>query len=103
MASEEIRLNEGLEEAGVKTIETDLGEYILQLAGEHPVHIIAPAAEKTVQDVAELSEFTGEPVEPQPEALSHAGPAGSFEKPSSRRTSASRARTSASPRPDRSA
>jgi L-lactate dehydrogenase complex protein LldF len=70
MASEEIRLNEGLEGAGVKTIETDLGEYILQLAGEHPVHIIAPAAEKTVQDVAELFESVqGEPVEPQPEAL----------------------------------
>ncbi|MDQ4081437.1 MAG: LUD domain-containing protein, partial [Actinomycetota bacterium] len=54
MASEEIGLNEALEEAGVKPVETDLGEYILQLAGEHPVHIVAPAIEKMAEDVARL-------------------------------------------------
>ncbi|HEX2044562.1 MAG TPA: LUD domain-containing protein, partial [Gaiellaceae bacterium] len=54
MASEEIRLNDALEAAGVRAVETDLGEYILQLAGEHPVHIVAPAIEKTAGDVAEL-------------------------------------------------
>jgi L-lactate dehydrogenase complex protein LldF len=54
MASEEIRLNEALEGAGIHAVETDLGEYILQLAGEHPVHIVAPAIEKTAQDVADL-------------------------------------------------
>ena len=70
MASEEIGLNEALEAAGVKTVETDLGEYILQLAGEHPVHIIAPAIEKTSQDVADLFErVEGRPVEARPEAL----------------------------------
>ena len=47
-------LNDALESAGVRPVETDLGEYILQLAGEHPVHIVAPAIEKTAQDVAEL-------------------------------------------------
>ena len=54
MATEEIGLNEALEDAGMKVVETDLGEWILQLAGEHPVHIIAPAIEKTAADVAEL-------------------------------------------------
>jgi L-lactate dehydrogenase complex protein LldF len=54
MASEEIRLNDVLEAAGVRPVETDLGEYILQLAGEHPAHIVAPAVEKTAEDVAEL-------------------------------------------------
>ena len=63
MASEEIGLNEALEAAGVRPVETDLGEYILQLAGEHPVHIIAPALEKTAADTAELlSRAEGSPV-----------------------------------------
>jgi L-lactate dehydrogenase complex protein LldF len=56
MASEEIRLNEALEAAGVAVVETDLGEYIVQLAGETPSHIIAPAVHKTRQQVAELFE-----------------------------------------------
>jgi L-lactate dehydrogenase complex protein LldF len=54
MVAEEIGLNEALEAAGVRVVETDLGEYILQLAGEHPVHIVAPAIEKTAADVSEL-------------------------------------------------
>ena len=63
MVSEEIRLNEALEAAGVKAVETDLGEYLLQLAGEHPVHIIAPALEKTAGDAAELlSRVEGKPL-----------------------------------------
>jgi L-lactate dehydrogenase complex protein LldF len=66
MASEEIGLNEALEAEGTKVVETDLGEYILQLAGEHPVHIIAPAIEKTAADVAELfSRVEGKPVAPE--------------------------------------
>ena len=70
MASEEIGLNAALEEAGVRPVETDLGEYILQLAGEHPVHIIAPAIEKTAPEVAELfSRVDGARVDPRPEAL----------------------------------
>ncbi|MCW4113579.1 LutB/LldF family L-lactate oxidation iron-sulfur protein [Aurantimonas sp. MSK8Z-1] len=43
MISEEIGLNAFLEENGITPIETDLGEYIIQLRGEHPSHIIAPA------------------------------------------------------------
>jgi L-lactate dehydrogenase complex protein LldF len=70
MASEEIGLNEALEAAGIKPVETDLGEYILQLAGEHPVHILAPAIEKTAADVAELfSRVEGAPVPEELEEL----------------------------------
>ena len=73
MLSEEIELNGALEEAGLEVVETDLGEYILQLAGEHPVHIIAPAIEKTAEDVAVLlSAVEGAQVEPQLEALAQA-------------------------------
>jgi L-lactate dehydrogenase complex protein LldF len=63
MATEEIGLNEALERAGVSVVETDLGEYILQLAGEPPVHIVAPAIEKTAEQVADLfSRVEGVPV-----------------------------------------
>jgi L-lactate dehydrogenase complex protein LldF len=63
MASEEIGLNGALEEVGIRVVETDLGEYILQLAGEHPAHIIAPALERTAADVAELlSKVEGRPI-----------------------------------------
>jgi L-lactate dehydrogenase complex protein LldF len=73
MLSEEIELNSALEEAGIDVVETDLGEYILQLAGEHPVHIIAPAIEKTAGDVAALlSAVDGTPVEPELEGLAQA-------------------------------
>jgi L-lactate dehydrogenase complex protein LldF len=73
MASEEIRLNEALEAAGVEPVETDLGEYILQLAGEHPAHIVAPAIDKTAQDVAEVfSRVEGHPIEPELEPLAQA-------------------------------
>jgi L-lactate dehydrogenase complex protein LldF len=73
MASEEIGLNEALEAAGVRPVETDLGEYILQLAGEHPVHIVAPAIEKTAEQVAELfTQVEGEPVPAELDALAAA-------------------------------
>lgn len=51
MVSEEIGLNAALERAGVKPIETDLGEYIIQLRGEAPSHIIAPAIHLNREDV----------------------------------------------------
>jgi L-lactate dehydrogenase complex protein LldF len=54
MVSEEIALNERLLAAGVQPIETDLGEYILQLAGEPPSHIVAPAVHKSKEQVADL-------------------------------------------------
>ena len=54
MVGEEVSLNEALEEAGFETIETDLGEYIIQLAEEPPSHIIAPAVHKSKQQIADL-------------------------------------------------
>jgi L-lactate dehydrogenase complex protein LldF len=54
MLSEEAGVNEALEAHGVTPIETDLGEYILQLAGEPPSHIIAPALHKSKEEVAVL-------------------------------------------------
>ena len=52
MATEETRLNSELEKAGIEVVETDLGEFILQLAGEVPSHIIAPAMHKKRADIA---------------------------------------------------
>ena len=54
MTTEEIHLNEFLEEMGVEPFETDLGEYIVQLAGEKPYHIVTPAMHMSKQDVSEL-------------------------------------------------
>jgi len=54
MATEEIHLNDALQAIGVTPVETDLGEYIIQLAHERPSHIIAPAIHKTKGQVAEL-------------------------------------------------
>jgi L-lactate dehydrogenase complex protein LldF len=54
MVSEEIGLNDALIDAGIDVSETDLGEYIIQLAGETPSHIIAPAIHKTRHDVGSL-------------------------------------------------
>lgn len=54
LTSEEILLNEGLEAAGLHVVETDLGERIIQLAGERPSHLVFPAIHKTVEDVRAL-------------------------------------------------
>ena len=54
MVAEEIHLNEALEKAGLEVVETDLGEYIIQLANEMPSHIIAPAMHKTRSQISEL-------------------------------------------------
>jgi L-lactate dehydrogenase complex protein LldF len=63
MATEEIHLNDALLAAGVTPVETDLGEWILQLAGEPPYHIIAPAIHKTRDQVAALFvQETGAPL-----------------------------------------
>ncbi|NMG77083.1 LutB/LldF family L-lactate oxidation iron-sulfur protein [Aromatoleum diolicum] len=56
MVSEEIGLNEALIEHGMEVVETDLGEYIIQLAHEPPSHIIAPAVHKTKDQVSDLFE-----------------------------------------------
>ena len=54
MVTEEIHLNKFLEERGIESIETDLGEYIQQLDGEPPYHIVTPAMHKSKEDVAKL-------------------------------------------------
>jgi L-lactate dehydrogenase complex protein LldF len=54
MVSEELSLNPVLESIGVEVFETDLGEYIIQLAGETPSHLVAPALHKTKEQVAQL-------------------------------------------------
>lgn len=54
MISEEIELNHALKAAGIEALETDLGEFIVQLAGERPSHINMPAIHKTRRDVADL-------------------------------------------------
>lgn len=56
MTTEEVDLNERLERHGLESVETDFGEYILQLAHERPYHIVAPALHKTRYDVAEILE-----------------------------------------------
>jgi L-lactate dehydrogenase complex protein LldF len=69
MVTEEIHLNDALEAAGVEVVETDLGEFIIQLANDTPSHIIAPVLHKTRYDVAELfrdelgTEYTDDPHE----------------------------------------
>jgi L-lactate dehydrogenase complex protein LldF len=70
MVAEEIGLNEALEANGIRRVETDLGEYIVQLAGETPSHILAPAIHMTRQRIAGLfAEHHGTPPVEEPEAL----------------------------------
>ena len=54
MVTEEIHLNKHLETNGIESIETDLGEYIQQLDGEPPYHIVTPAMHKSKEDIARL-------------------------------------------------
>ncbi|MEP7107980.1 MAG: LutB/LldF family L-lactate oxidation iron-sulfur protein [Ferruginibacter sp.] len=54
MVTEEIHLNDALEKNGIESVETDLGEYIQQLDGEAPYHIVTPAMHKSKEDVAKL-------------------------------------------------
>ncbi len=70
MLTEEIRLNHHLEAAGVRVVETDLGEWIIQLAGERPSHFVTPAIHKTREEIARLfSEKLGQEVPPDPSTL----------------------------------
>ena len=59
MASEEVGLNAALAAAGIEAVESDLGEFIVQLADEMPSHIIAPALHKTRAEVANLFAANG--------------------------------------------
>jgi len=54
MTTEEIHLNKALEATGIEVVETDLGEYIIQLADEPPSHLVAPVIHKRAEDISEL-------------------------------------------------
>jgi L-lactate dehydrogenase complex protein LldF len=70
MTTEEIGLNDALEAAGIRPIETDLGEFIIQLAGETPSHFLAPAIHWTRDQVGELfARSLGEPASDDPNVL----------------------------------
>jgi L-lactate dehydrogenase complex protein LldF len=70
MVTEEIHLNHFLEKNGIESVETDLGEYIQQLDGEPPYHIVTPAMHKSKEDVARLfAEKLGTDPKATPEQL----------------------------------
>lgn len=70
MTSEEIELDEVLEKSKIQPFETDLGEYIVQLADEYPYHIVTPAMHKSKEDVAKLfHEKFNTPADSTPEQI----------------------------------
>ncbi len=69
MATEEIQLNQALETRGVEVCETDLGEWIIQLAGQRPSHMVMPAIHMTRRQVAEL--FSRQTGQAEPENIPH--------------------------------
>ena len=70
MTTEEIELNETAASLGVESVETDLGEFIVQVAGEKPYHIVTPAMHKSKEDIATLfHEKFSTPANSTPEAL----------------------------------
>lgn len=70
MVTEELHLNQAFASRGIETVETDLGEYIIQLADETPSHIIIPAIHKNRYQIAELlSEDAGETLPPDTSVL----------------------------------
>jgi L-lactate dehydrogenase complex protein LldF len=70
MVTEEIELNEFLEHHHIESLETDLGEYIVQLLGQRPYHIVTPAMHLSKEDIAKLfNERFGTPLDFTPEQL----------------------------------
>jgi len=70
MLSEELEINDMLQKHKREVVETDLGEYIVQLAGEKPYHILTPAMHKSKEDVAKLfNEKFGTPIDSTPEFI----------------------------------
>ncbi|WP_457630500.1 LutB/LldF family L-lactate oxidation iron-sulfur protein [Oceanithermus sp.] len=73
MLSEEVEVNPLLESLGVEVFETDLGEYIIQLAGEPPSHIVGPAIHKGLEEIRALfHEKLGTPADAEPTELAAA-------------------------------
>lgn len=74
MTSEEVHLNPALEQAGVEVVETDFGEFIIQIAGERPSHLVAPAVHHTRESVARvLSKHLGQALPDDPRSLALTG------------------------------
>ena len=72
MVTEEIGLNPALEATGAEVVETDLGEFIVQLAGERPFHIVAPAFHKSLEEIRRLfSKTAGRELESDAGILAH--------------------------------
>jgi len=70
MTTEEIELNETAERMGCESVETDLGEFIVQVAGERPYHIVTPAMHKSKGDIAKLfNEKFGTPIDSTPDEM----------------------------------
>jgi L-lactate dehydrogenase complex protein LldF len=74
MTTEEIHLNPAMEQAGLEVTETDFGEFVIQLAGERPSHLVAPAVHHTRESIARLfAAHTGVEVADDPESLAKLG------------------------------
>src|SRR5439155_17628351 len=74
MTTEEVHLNPALEAAGMEVTETDFGEFIIQLAGERPSHLVAPAVHHTRESIARiLSKHTGLDLPDEPGPLAKVG------------------------------
>ena len=72
MVSEEMELNHTLAAAGIRALETDLGEYLVQLAGQRPTHVVTPALHLSAEDVGRLlAEKLGEPFTAEHEKLTN--------------------------------
>jgi L-lactate dehydrogenase complex protein LldF len=72
MTTEEIELNETAESVGCEPVETDLGEFIVQVAGEKPYHIVTPAMHKSKGDIAKLfNEKFNTPIDSTPEEMTN--------------------------------
>jgi L-lactate dehydrogenase complex protein LldF len=74
MTTEEVHLNPALQQAGVEVVETDFGEFIIQIAGERPSHLVAPAVHHTRESVARImSRYLGQPLSDDPRTLALTG------------------------------
>jgi L-lactate dehydrogenase complex protein LldF len=70
MTTEEIEMNHTAEKMGCESVETDLGEFIVQVAGEKPYHIVTPAMHKSKGDIAKLfNEKFGTPIDSTPQEM----------------------------------
>jgi L-lactate dehydrogenase complex protein LldF len=70
LTSDEIEFTHELEKSGIRAVETDLGELIIQVAGETPVHLVMPAAHKSVGEIAKLvSSAVGREIPPEDQAI----------------------------------